>query len=362
MTAIWHNDGTTWRLLSPSGFPDEAALHTLVEQAPHILSLAGSPRLTVVGREVALGSGYADLIALEATGRPTVIEVKLGRNAEARRAVVAQGLTYAAYLYGLDPLAFEQTILLPHLHKRGFESLAHAVGANDQVGDFDAAVFSEGLRESLAQGRFRLAIVLDEAPDELSRLAGYLQTVADKLVIDLVTVSSYEVGGARVMVPQRVDAERTPSEATPAARAEPTAGYPSGTAEFIAAIERSPTQHQEQLRRLTDWAIALEREGLVSLSTYRGKSGVRSLLPRLLDDNVGLVTIWNYGSPSLAFWRSVFERRAPHGLASVEQVIAPLTVGQGNTARIITDELLEALTEAYREAARHDRTTGGVSS
>jgi hypothetical protein len=63
---------------------------------------------------------------------------------------VVQVLTYAAYLYGLDPAAFEQSILLAHLHKRGFESLAQAVAANDQVGDFDAAMFAEGLREALA--------------------------------------------------------------------------------------------------------------------------------------------------------------------------------------------------------------------
>lgn len=41
MTAIWQNDGTAWRLLSPAGFPDEAALQSLVEQAPRLLPLGG---------------------------------------------------------------------------------------------------------------------------------------------------------------------------------------------------------------------------------------------------------------------------------------------------------------------------------
>jgi hypothetical protein len=95
MSAIWQNDGTAWRLLSPAGFPDEAALHGLVEQAPHILPLAGLPQLVVVGREVFLGGNRADLIAVEATGRLAIIEIKLASNAEARRAVVTQILTYA---------------------------------------------------------------------------------------------------------------------------------------------------------------------------------------------------------------------------------------------------------------------------
>jgi hypothetical protein len=41
----------------------------LVQQAPQMLPLAGSPQLTVLGREVRLGSGFADLIAVESTGR-----------------------------------------------------------------------------------------------------------------------------------------------------------------------------------------------------------------------------------------------------------------------------------------------------
>jgi hypothetical protein len=76
MTAIWRNDGTGWRLLAPTGFPDEAALHDLVEETPQILPLAGAPRLVVVGREVLLGNGYADLLAVESSGRLVVVEIK----------------------------------------------------------------------------------------------------------------------------------------------------------------------------------------------------------------------------------------------------------------------------------------------
>lgn len=40
-----------------------------------MLPLAGSPQLTVLGREVRLGSGCADFIAVESTGRLAIIEV-----------------------------------------------------------------------------------------------------------------------------------------------------------------------------------------------------------------------------------------------------------------------------------------------
>ena len=82
MAAIWKNDGTGWTLVAPKGFPDEAALHSLVEQSPQVLPIAGSSQLFIAGREVRLGSGYADLIAVEKDGRLAVIEIKLARNAE----------------------------------------------------------------------------------------------------------------------------------------------------------------------------------------------------------------------------------------------------------------------------------------
>jgi hypothetical protein len=53
---------------------------------------------------------------------------------------------------------------------------------------------------------------------------------------------------------------------------------------------------------------------------------------------------------SAPFWRSVFERRAPHSIPAVEDA-AQTERRQGNTTRDITGSLLEALTQAYREAA-----------
>ncbi len=73
-----------------------------------MLPLAGSPRLFVLGREVQLGPGYADLLAVEASGRPVIVEVKLAKNPEAKRGIVAQVLSYAAFLQGSDVEALEQ--------------------------------------------------------------------------------------------------------------------------------------------------------------------------------------------------------------------------------------------------------------
>jgi alkylated DNA nucleotide flippase Atl1 len=350
VAALWRNDGSGWQVVAPAGFPDEAALHALVEEAPQLLPLSGLPRLVVVGREVPLGGGYADLVAFEPSGRPVLIEVKLAKNAEARRAVVAQILTYAAFLHGLDGDALEQEVLAKELAKRGYADLAAAMSENDQDGSFDKEEFESGLSESLSTGAFRLVLVLDDAPSELVRLIGYFEAVVANLVVDLVTVTPYDIDGSQVMVPQRVDPERL-SEAAPLPRSsKPSAGYETtGASDFLDAIDSSPDAHRQDLKRLTDWALSLEDEGLVRLSTYHGK-GRWTLLPYLIADDAGLVTIWNDKGASVSVWRSVFERRAPNSIAKIEQIIGG-RVGTGNTVRVISDALLTALTDAYREAA-----------
>jgi hypothetical protein len=354
MTAIWQNDGAAWQLLSPSGFPKEAALHDLVESAPHTLPLSGNPGLVMLGREVFLGGNRADLIAMERNGRLTVIEIKLAYSAEARSAVIAQILTYAAYLRGMDVTTLERSVLGPHLKQRGYESLAQAAEANDQEGAYDPDTFADELATSLAEGRFRLVIVLDEAPEELSKLVGYLEAVADKLVIDLITVSAYMIGGTQIIVPQRVEPERqqiTPGSGGKGPRPEP-GRYTEGADEFERSIQQARADQQPLLRRLMQWAMSLQQEGLVRLGTYHGRDGRVTLLPRVPADNAGLVTIYNApGGASLQFHRTVIERRAPGTLDRIKAMAAPDTVGRGTITRSVSDDLLEALTSAYREAA-----------
>src|SRR5262249_20397585 len=239
-----------------------------------------------------------------------------------------------------------------HLRDRGYADLAGAVASNDQMGSFDAAAFTEGLAGSLAQGRFRLVLVLDNAPEELVRLIGYLEAVtADRLLIDLVTVASYRIGDTEVIVPQRVEAERRAVEPRPATpgQSEDAGGLVEGVEDFDASIASVREEQRPALQRLRDWAVALHREGLVRLQTYHMRGANRlSLLPRLPDEGVGLVTIYNYnGTPSLQVFRRVFERRSPNGLARVEGLIAPEVLGQGTTVRNITDDALAAPTEAY---------------
>ncbi len=342
-SGIWTKDGDGWKLSPPEGFPDEATLHDLIEKNPEMLPLSGAPSLVILGREVPLGSGYADLVGVETTGRPVIIEVKLAQNNEARRAVVAQILAYAAHLHGTTREQLEDRLT-------GHDSLVAAV-SSPQEDAFDADEFTDALDGHLQEGRFRLVFVLDEAPGELMTLVAYLEHVTDKLAVDLVTVNSYAVNGTSVVVPQRVTPERHEMTVKKSRNQETGTLYP-GSERFEATISQSPPENQAPLRQLLQWARELERQGLVNLATYEGKGAKRfTLLPRLETENAGLVTIWNDGGASLQFWKSVFDKKAPDFIHRVE-ALASTRIGQGNTTRNINDELLDALTKAYEAAAK----------
>jgi hypothetical protein len=353
MTAIWRLEDEEWQPLLASGFPSEEKLHDLVEAAPNLLPLSGDPTLTVIGREVPLGAGYADLIAVESDGRMVVVEIKLRRNAEARRAVVAQILTYAAYLKGLAPQDVEE-LLRPHLVRLDATSIADAARASDQTGEFEEHLFADGLAESLAGGAFRLVLVLDEAPSELVQLVGYLESISSGVVLDLVTVSAYQAGDEQILVPQRVDPDYQPEPAadprsTAARRAAKARREVDGSDAFEQAIDRAPDDDQPALRQLLAWARNLESEQLATLRTVFGE-GREILLVWVRGEKAGLASIWNDSGAYISLWRTVFVRLAWQHIAPIE-ALTHKPIGQGNSVRDPSLELLEALTNAYRDAA-----------
>jgi hypothetical protein len=356
VTAIWGTDTNgRWLPLAPTAYLAEAELHNLVRDAPQMLPLAGTPHLTVLGREVRLGNGYADLLAVESTGRLVVIEVKLSTNAESRRAVVAQVLSYAGYLQGLDLAQLESQILREKLGAAG--SVFGAVQADERQDVVDPTAFHDGISRSLADGSFRLVIVLDSAPDELIQVVGYLQMVTDKIDIDRVTVTAYEVGSSRVLVPQRIEPARRAREMSDAAvNARQSGTQVYGSHDFRSAIDQAPPAFRDDLARVTDWAESLEAEGVARLASRSGTSGITSLKPILHTGGVALVIIsCDARSSSMQFWRSVFERRAQEAIPAVEAALgAKLT--QGNATRAFTEELLTALTVAYRQAHANPET------
>ncbi len=355
MTGIWTNSGEGWEWGKPRAFEDEAKLHELIRENPQFLPLSGSPRLVVLGSEIQLGTGYADILAVESSGRPTIIEVKLHQNPEARRAIVSQIIAYAAFLQGFNIEDLEKGPLRKFLADAGHESIFEAVKAEDQEGAVDADSFTASMQDFLRQGNFRLVLVLDDVPTELERVVAYLDAITvQALTIDLITLKVYEVNGAQVALPQRVSPDLSAHSPSDGSKfVAPRGRLTDGSDAFRASIADTTGETRKAFEELIAWAEELASLPNVRLSTFMGVEGKRfTLLPRIMPDNAGLVTIWNEKQqPSVQVWRTVFERRAPVALESVERAIQPDRIGQGNTLKEeIKPEILEALTLAYQEA------------
>ncbi len=212
--------------------------------------------------------------------------------------------------------------------------------------------FYATLEASLRSGNFRLVLVLDQAPEDLVRLVGYLEEVTDGLSIDLVTVAAYDIGERRIVVPQRIDPGRPQAEEVPGQPAitQRKGQLEPGTDAFRAQIVTAPEEHRHLLEMFATWANQIARERLAEVSTNLSQSGV-IILPRLLPERAGLVTLWRStdGTPSIQLWRSVFERRAPRSLQTVEAQLGK-NIGQGTVVTHVTTSLMDMLHDAYREA------------
>ena len=356
---IWTKGDDDWMLSRPKGFPDEATLHRLIADRPDMLPLAGAPRLVILGSEVGLGAGSADLLGVETSGRPVIIEVKLARNNEARRAVVAQILAYAAYLHGMTREQLEDR-LRGSLQKAGHATIPDAVMKTEQ-GAVDHEEFTAALDVDLREGRFRLVFVLDDVPQELMTLVAYLEHVTDKLVIDLVAVSNFDVNGTPVMIPQRVTPERqevTVEQANTGGRGSSTVRY-HGVDQFEALFEDAPVENRKTIKSVLDWTRDIEQEGLATLETAIGPRNktVRAIVP---GENAGFVALWqsrNGDGIDMSIHDSVLKRRVPQHLVSKVSSLSPKGDG-GIPFTHINDKTLAVLTEAYKEAAKYPGDEG----
>jgi hypothetical protein len=351
MTAMWtENESGEWRLLQPTGFDLEEKLHDLVERAPTVLPLSGQPQMVVIGREVAVGSGAMDLLLVDTKGKLAVLEVKLSKNSEAKKAIVSQALYYAAFLKGMDRATLEKKVIRKYLQVHGAETVAEHVVNTLQVGNIDRDAFEAAFDRSLEVGDFRIIFVLDEAPAELIRVVGYLEEISEKIEVDLIVVSAYSVAGKTILMPQRIDPGREAQNTDEPPDVE-TRWY-KGSSAFRAKIESDGGEHSQAYLRLSDWAEALEAAGAARLFTYTGKF-YTTLLPYLIDEDAGMLTLYyrKEAPPSFQVWRSVVQRAAPGHMPSVVDALQPASLGQGTSTYDLTDQLLRAFTAAYEESA-----------
>jgi hypothetical protein len=196
---------------SNSGY-DEEWLQDLLHKHPEVLPIGqiepGFGDLTPLCRELPLqfGGGKAgqlDNLFATAEGQLVLVEAKLWRNPEARRAVVAQALEYAAAVFRMSYTELESAVLRARAAKgESGSSLFEIVDGKSP--DATQEEFSDKLARNLSRGRAVIAVVGDGIREEILLLSELLQSHAGhRFTFALVELAVYETPstGVHFVVP-----------------------------------------------------------------------------------------------------------------------------------------------------------------
>lgn len=185
---LLQRSGAQWKPVSLLGYGYERELQRMLKDAPELIpGCEGSAAV----REFAIqGAGYVDLLCVDEAGTLTLVECKLARNAEIRRAVVGQIFAYASALEGTSYDDFARAFA-----DRAGKPLFSAVQevAPDKV---DGKALQTAITSALERGRFRLIIAVDQITDELRAIIEYL----NRHLSDSVALIALELG--RVVLDQ----------------------------------------------------------------------------------------------------------------------------------------------------------------
>jgi len=167
-------------------YQNEKELQEIIFTSPYILCNDTDGTLFMVKRELFLKSaGILDMFMIDSYGTPVAVEVKLARNAQSRREVVAQAFDYAS---DLSQMTIDELNI-------------QVDGAIEELLEGDDLV-EKGLWKALAAnlraGILRIIIAIDEANEDLIRIVRYMNDHSD-LDVRLVEISKYN--NASVIIP-----------------------------------------------------------------------------------------------------------------------------------------------------------------
>ena len=235
--------GGDWEPPEVDSYANEAELQRLVSESPQ---LVGATVPVVALRELPLrDAGNLDVLLVDIGGALTLVEAKLNRNPEIRRAVVGQLLGYAGGLWGMTYDDLDAAV--QSRHGASLVELAR-VAAGDT--DVEVDEFRERVVDNLLRGAFRLVFAVDEISEDLKRAVEYLNAhTLDGLEVAVLELGYSKVDDLEILVPTRFGEEgaRRKHGARRSRRWDETT--------FFEALEEHATDVEVALaRRLFEWA------------------------------------------------------------------------------------------------------------
>lgn len=153
----------------------EDELQRLIFEHPELIGEEGS-ELVSIAREVNTSAGRIDVLTMTTNGTVTLVEVKLGRNGQSRREVLAQILDYISELSNYSYF---------NLNAATNGELEKAVDTLENNAELPRII-----EDNLRNGLVRLVIAVDESNEDLRRLVEFVARHTD-LRVDLIEIKKY---------------------------------------------------------------------------------------------------------------------------------------------------------------------------
>ena len=328
----------------------EADLQRLLRDQPDVLEEG----LFIVAEEFSnwQDSGRSiDLLAVDSENRLMVIELKRTQTGDHSE---LQAIRYAAMVANMT---LEQVIEAHrgYLARRGSDEDARVQILNhlEVTDEADAEIHTDRPRIILASAGFSTELTtsvlwLCDGGMDIGCVRLQLYQSGDGLLLDTNQV---------IPLPEATDylvKIRDKSEMDRGRRKRDRYGGKRipGAEAFLSVIEEVLEHDKPMLNQLYEWAVSLEHEGLSILQTRLGSHN-KSLRCRLPNVERPPAIIYRAGDKNrFDLVRDRIQQRAPEADERIEEILGPDEYRLGKTSHVreLTDGLLDALTDAYREA------------
>lgn len=152
-----------------------------------------------VVRELPLASGFLDNLYMTPDGYPVLVEVKLWKNQEARRKVVAQILEYAKDFAALKYENLNTEIRKLRKGEAWGDNPLHEIVSRGAPNTLDEATFVDRVCRNLREGRFLLLILGDGVREEMEGLANYLMRHSLRYAFGIVQIRLFTLPDGSVL-------------------------------------------------------------------------------------------------------------------------------------------------------------------
>lgn len=154
--------------------------------------------------EFSLPSGYLDNFYITPDGYPVLVEVKLWKNQEARRKVVAQILEYAKDFAALSYEDINQELRKRIKGRTWGQNPLHEIVSGYVANPPSETTFVDRVSRNLREGRFLLIILGDGIREEMAALAGYLMHHSLRYAFGMVEIRLYNLPDNSILALPRV--------------------------------------------------------------------------------------------------------------------------------------------------------------